>query len=147
MNKRVYIAGPITGRDKREYLEHFRKAEELLKADGYKVVNPTRTLPGRWPWLFRLMGYRLTLLYDLWLLMHCDHIYKLTGWKESKGANVESCVAYHFGQFTLPPNIRDGYDKKIAKHMEKWRQRGLPSPTDTLSRKKNLNEHSKTPSL
>lgn len=144
---KVYLSGPVTGIDRDECIERFRKAEELLEADGFKVVNPMRTMMGRWPWLYKLVGYRLTLLYDLWLLMGCDRIYKMPGWKESKGANVESCVAFHFGAYTLPVKMREDYDKRISKHMEKWRQRGLPSPTDTLSRKKNLNEHSKTPSL
>lgn len=132
---KVYISGQVTGIDRDECVERFRKAEELLEADGFKVVNPMRTMMGRWPWLYKLVGYRLTLLYDLWLLMGCDRIYKMPGWKDSKGANVESCVAFHFGAYTLPVKMREDYDKRISKHMDKWRKRNLPTPVDTLSKK------------
>ena len=115
--KRVYISGQMTGIPREEYLARFAKAEELLKQEGYAVVNPARLLPSRWPWLYRLMGYRLTLLYDLWRLSHCDLIYKIPGWKESHGANIESCWAFHMGIYLLPLNMRDKIDKKVAKHM------------------------------
>ena len=117
MSKRVYISGQMSELPRKEYLARFAKAEELLKQEGYAVVNPARLLPSRWPWLYRLMGYRLTLLYDLWRLSHCDLIYKIPGWKESHGANIESCWAFHMGIYLLPLNMRDKIDKKVAKHM------------------------------
>ena len=106
-------------------MEQFAKAEELLRQQDYKVVNPTRLLPCRWRWVYRALGYRVTLLYDLWKLSHCDLIYKMPGWKESHGANIESCWAYHTGIYTVPPKIREAVDKKLAKHMEKWSKRNL----------------------
>ena len=66
--KRVYISGQMSGLPREEYLARFEKAEELLRGEGYDVVNPAKLLPSRWPWLYRLMGYKLTLMYDLWKL-------------------------------------------------------------------------------
>ena len=119
--KRVYISGGMTGIPREQYIELFRRAEESLRAQGYrKIVNPIRVWACRWPWLYRIVGYRLTLLYDLWLLMRCDHIYKLPGWRDSKGANIESCVAYHFKIWPVPQSDIKKLDKQLAKLMEKW---------------------------
>ena len=119
--KRVYISGGMTGIPREQYIELFRRAEESLRAQGYhKIVNPIRVWACRWPWLYRIVGYRLTLLYDLWLLMRCDLIYKLPGWRDSKGANIESCVAYHFKIWPVPQSDIKKLDKQLAKLMEKW---------------------------
>ena len=120
-DKRIYISGPMSGFEREQYIELFRRAEESLRAQGYrKIVNPIRVWACRWPWLYKIIGYRLTLLYDLWLLMRCDQIYKLPGWRDSKGANIESCVAYHFKIWPVPQSDIKKLDKQLAKLMEKW---------------------------
>ena len=120
-NARVYISGPMSNLTREQYLELFRRAEQSLRAQGYrKIVNPIRVWACRWPWLYRLVGYRLTLLYDLWLLMRCDQIYKLPGWRDSKGANIESCVAFHFKIWPIPESQTKNLDKRLAKLIEKW---------------------------
>ena len=102
-----------------QYLELFKRAEQSLRSQGYrKIVNPIRVWACRWPLLYKIVGYRLTLLYDLWLLMRCDQIYKLPGWRDSKGANIESCVAYHFKIWPVPENQTK--NKRLAKLMDKW---------------------------
>lgn len=93
--KKVYLSGPISGLDREEYLARFAYAEKLLRADGYDVVNPCRLLPCRWPWVYRLIGYNLTLLYDLWHLKKCDYILMLPGWGQSLGAVIEDDVAVY----------------------------------------------------
>lgn len=119
--KKVYISGPMSNLTREHYMELFRRAEQSLRAQGYtKVVNPIRVWACRWPWLYRIVGYRLTLLYDLLLLMHCDLIYKIPGWQESRGANIESCVAYHFKIWPVPQSVIGRLDKRLAKLMEKW---------------------------
>lgn len=115
--KRVYISGQMSGLPREEYIARFAKAEELLRQEGFDVMNPTRLLPCRWSWLYRLMGYRLTLMYDLWRLSKCDLIYKMPGWKESHGANIESCWAFHTGIFNVPLKLRERLDKKMAKYI------------------------------
>lgn len=133
INARVYISGPMSGVDRKLYLEMFKRAEQSLRSKGYtKIVNPIRVWACRWPWLYRLVGYRLTLLYDLWLLMRCDQIYKLPGWRDSKGANIESCVAYHFKIWPVSDSLTKNLDKRLAKLKEKWGTRNVVFviPTD-----------------
>ena len=125
-NARVYISGPMSGLDRELYLKMFRRAEQSLCSHGYtRVVNPIRVWACRWPWLYRIVGYRLTLLYDLWLLMRCDQIYKLPGWRDSKGANIESCVAFHFKIWPVPDSQTKKLDKRLAKLIEKWNNKEL----------------------
>ena len=125
-NARVYISGPMSNLSREQYLELFKRAEQSLRSQGYtRVVNPIRVWACRWPWLYRIVGYRLTLLYDLWLLMRCDQIYKLPGWRDSKGANIESCVAFHFKIWPIPESQTKKLDKRLAKLVEKWNNKEL----------------------
>jgi len=95
---RVYISGPISGLEKLEYVYNFAEAEAWLHGQGYhRTVNPTRVWACRWAWLYRIVGYRLTLLYDLWLLSRCQYIYQLPGSNKSRGARLESRYATEFG--------------------------------------------------
>lgn len=96
-------------------MKYFAEAERLLSKEGFKVVNPTRFFICRYIWVYRLLGYRLTLLYDLWRLMRCDMIYKLPGWQQSRGANIESCVAYHMKVWPVAKNVIERTDKRIEK--------------------------------
>ena len=105
MKRRIYISGPMTGIEPREYRRRFREAETILRRHGYGCINPCRVWPCRFPWLYRLMnallGRRLTyaviLAYDLILLMtRADGIAMLPGWQSSRGAQIENYVAMHF---------------------------------------------------
>ena len=115
MSKRVYISGQMSGLPREEYLARFDKAESLLRQEGFAVVNPARLLPSRWPWLYRIMGYRLTLLYDLALMFTCDRIYLIPGWRDSHGACIESFTAFHLRIRRLPSPLKDGIDKLMEK--------------------------------
>ena len=135
-NAKVYISGPMTdpktGRVTDENIMAFVRAYALLKKEKYqKIVSPTRVCVCRWPWMYRLLerivgvetAYRLVLLYDIILLMQCDMIYKIPGWKESRGAQIESCIAYHFNLWVLPTKQRENIDRKLAKAMENWKNK------------------------
>lgn len=114
ITERIYISGPMTGLTREQYAERFRLAEAMLRRNGYtKIINPIRVWSCRFRWLFRIVGYRLTLLYDLFQLTRCQRIYKMPGWRKSRGAQIESCVAYHFGQYTLTKPLRDIIDAAI----------------------------------
>ena len=120
MKKKVYISGKISGIPREQYMKMFGIAEQILRERGYKVVNPTRFFLSRhYQRLCRLIGhknaYDLTLLYDLWRLMHCDLIYKIPGWKQSRGANIESCVAYHFKVRTMLKDAVQKIDNRLEK--------------------------------
>jgi hypothetical protein len=94
--ERIYISGAISGIEREVYMAKFAEAERVLRSKGYEVCNPTLLLPSRCLWVYRMMGYRLTLLYDLWHLFHCDGIVMLTGWTRSKGARLELATAKIF---------------------------------------------------
>lgn len=93
--KRIYISGPMSGLPREEYLRNFREAEKELRDKGFiDIVNPIRVWACRWPWLYRIVGYRLTLWYDILLLKGCNTIYLLDGWEKSAGARKEYKVAW-----------------------------------------------------
>ena len=118
--RRIYLSGGMSGVERADYVRRFGEAERIIHRHGYGVINPCNVWACRWPWLYRIVGYRLTLLYDLWLLTRCDLIYKIPGWQQSRGANIESCVAYHFKIWPVPKQDIAKLDKKLAKLQEKW---------------------------
>ena len=61
MIRKVYLSGGMTGRTRAAYVKEFGDAEKYLRGLGFKVKNPARFPMARWPWLFSLLGYKLTL--------------------------------------------------------------------------------------
>ena len=120
MKRRIYISGPMTGIEPREYRRRFREAETILRRHGYGCINPCRVWPCRFPWLYLLMnallGKRLTyaviLAYDLILLMtRADGIAMLPGWQASRGAQIENYTARHFPMM--------GISRQVAEEIER----------------------------
>ena len=120
MKRRIYISGPMTGIEPREYRRRFREAETILRRHGYGCINPCRVWPCRFPWLYRLMnallGKRLTyaviLAYDLILLMtRADGIAMLPGWEQSRGAQIENYVSQHFWMQGISKAVTEEIDK------------------------------------
>lgn len=95
--KTIYISGAMTGRQPEEIAQEFGCAERRLRKAGYKVINPARLPMARWPWLYRLMGYKLTLLVDLVLIARCAAIAELGSASQSRGAQVELAWARAIG--------------------------------------------------
>lgn len=95
--KRIYISGAISGLPRNEYIKCFADAEDKLVKRGYKVCNPTKLLPSKHLWVYHIIGYKLTLLYDIWHLLNCDGICMIDGWQWSKGARLEKNIADVFG--------------------------------------------------
>ena len=83
MQKKVYIAGKITGDP--NYREKFAKAEAELKAQGYLVMNPA-ILPEGFEWE-EYMDITVA------MLRACGTIVMLPGWRNSKGAKCEYVIA------------------------------------------------------
>ena len=83
--------------------EHFWRVRFSIKADwlrtfGHEVVNPADTVIARHPWLYRIVGYRLTLWYDLLMLRRCTHICMVgNDWQQSRGARLERMKAREWG--------------------------------------------------
>lgn len=92
----IYISGPISGIKREEYMWRFREVQTILEGEGLRVCNPTRLAPCRFPWLYKLLGYRWTLAYDMWHLSHCTHIIMLDGWEWSRGARLERMKAHEW---------------------------------------------------
>ena len=40
--RKIYLSGPITGLDAKEYHAKFERAESFYKEIGFEVVNPVR---------------------------------------------------------------------------------------------------------
>ena len=130
---KIYISGPIsdpqTGEPSEVNIHAFRIAEQMLRKAGYnRIVNPVKVWACRYSWLYRMIervfgketAYMLVLFYDLWLLLRCTNVYKIPGWKQSRGANIESCLAYWFKIWPVPQKTMNKIDKKLAKYMEKY---------------------------
>ena len=88
---KVYLSGPITGRDEKEYKKDFNSAELWLTGLGYDVINPVSygiIEGGEWADYMRR---------DIKLLCDCDCLYLLDGWTKSKGSCLEYCIAFQLG--------------------------------------------------
>ena len=120
MKRRIYISGPMTGIEPREYRRRFREAEAILRRHGFGCINPCRVWPCRWPWIYKAMefclghskAYALILAYDLLLLMtRADGIAMLPGWQASRGAQVENFVSQHFWMQGISKAVTEEIDK------------------------------------
>lgn len=86
---KTYISGAITGTT--DYMERFERAEQLLKAQGREVVNPTK-LPHNHD-----KTWESYMREDIKALMDCDAIYLLRRWSPSRGAWIEFKLATELG--------------------------------------------------
>lgn len=119
--KICYLSGKISGLGRETYLARFAHAEEILKREGFAVINPTKFAPCRWPWLYNILGYELTLLYDLWhLWRRADCIFLIPGWQDSQGTRIESFTAHVLGIYQLPHGKKDELEKEMKEWMEKY---------------------------
>lgn len=84
--KKIYIAGPMTGRVNLNF-PAFHAAAAQLRAEGYSVANPAEfQQPDDATWEFYMRK-------DISELVKCDAIYMLQGWIGSRGANLEHTIA------------------------------------------------------
>lgn len=90
---RTYISGPMTGIPEFNFPAFHTKAYELRK-QGIEVVNPAEHEedPNK-EWSDYLRK-------DIRLLMDCDAIHMLPGWRKSRGARLEHYIAVELG-FTV----------------------------------------------
>ena len=92
--KRVYLSGRMSGVPLVIWRWGFSIVKDTLERHGYDVINPADTLIARHPLLYRIVGYRLTLWYDLRLLRRCANIYMVgNDWHLSRGARLERMKA------------------------------------------------------
>lgn len=88
----------MSGLSEEEFNRHFRKAEFDLWCKGYTIVNPCAFTA-----MFDRVGvgYAEALMFDLSVVSHCDAVYMLSNWEESKGAAVEKAFAEALGKEVL----------------------------------------------
>lgn len=83
--RKVYISGPITGKEEQESRQAFAEAEALLQSMGYRTIDP-------WD-IADIVGtditHRQAMEIDLAILRTCDAIYMLKGWQDSDGCRKE----------------------------------------------------------
>jgi hypothetical protein len=81
---RIYISGPI--KDNIDYEEDFEQAKATLIMQGWHPVSPADLRSDHW-------SYGDYMRADILLLLTCESIYMLSGWKNSNGARLEYEIA------------------------------------------------------
>ena len=88
---KIYISGKISGTDLTETRKRFAAAANATKRLGYEPVNPLEN------GLSEHDSWEAHMLKDIADLLHCNAIYMLQGWKDSKGARIEHYIATEIG--------------------------------------------------
>jgi hypothetical protein len=87
----VYIAGPMTGHPQHNY-PAFAYVATVLRAKGVDARSPheidSGSMDRTWDWYMREA---------LQMMLGCDEVVLLPGWRESKGATLEVHVAEALG--------------------------------------------------
>lgn len=91
MTKCIYLSGPMTGIPYKNF-PSFISATKALREAGYRVVSPheLETRDERRTW-------KDCMKRDIKAQMDCTAIATLSGWKNSKGANVEVSIGKSLG--------------------------------------------------
>lgn len=85
--KKIYLSGKITGLPINEVIAKFRAAEKKLQQLGYEPVSPLNNgLPFESEWAEHVGK-------DISLLLRSDAVYLLPDYNDSRGSQIELCVA------------------------------------------------------
>ena len=85
----AYLAGPVTGRPRRN-LWAFLAYQEYLERQGRQVVNPLHLVRPTASWLGAMVRC-------LWHVTLCDELWLLPEWERSRGARLELRYARALG--------------------------------------------------
>lgn len=85
----VYLAGPVTGRPRRNEAA-FAQAQHLAERAGFVTCNPLFIVPPSASWLGAMLRC-------LWHLTLCDAVHLLPEWEQSRGARLERAWAQILG--------------------------------------------------
>jgi len=85
----LYIAGPMSGRAGLNF-KAFNRAERVLTAAGFEVLNPTRQQEGLTQEKYRELG-----VIDV---LNSEGVAVLDGYEDSRGARLETYVANDTGR-------------------------------------------------
>ena len=114
--KKIYISGPITGLDYKKAKDNFEDAEKRITEQGHMAVNPMRLLPEG-------LAYESYMRADIMALMTCDSIYMLEGFRKSRGALAELCVARVIRLEVLYEEERQTEPKKMKTMINEFMER------------------------
>lgn len=89
---KIYISGPISGQAPTETNRAFDDAERLIAEAGHTPVSPLRN--GQPPH----STYEQHLAADFAMLLGCDAILLLYGWRGSRGCRMEYSIASNMGK-------------------------------------------------
>lgn len=103
---RIYVSGPITGHEQ-ECRPRFSEAAAALERAGHEAVNPCAVCP---PDTARADAMRR----DIRLLLDCDGVALLEGWRESDGASLEYLIAEAIGIEAKPLDRWTGGGPDVA---------------------------------
>lgn len=88
----IYISGPISGAPIDQRRREFEAAERQIEAAGHTPVSPLRNgLPPH-------STYEQHLVADFAMLLGCDAILLLYGWRGSRGCRIEHSIASNMGK-------------------------------------------------
>lgn len=90
MNRRVYVAGKVTGLPKEQVKTKFNQITSKLNGLGYQVVNPVAITNDVPSWDDALRN-------DIKKMLECDELHMLPDWQESRGAQLERDIAIRLG--------------------------------------------------
>nr|DAQ61474.1 MAG TPA: protein of unknown function (DUF4406) [Caudoviricetes sp.] len=88
---KIYISGKISGTDLIETRKRFAAVAKAMKRIGVEPVNPLEN------GLSEHDTWEAHIIKDIADLLHCNAIYMLQGWQESKGARIEHYIATEIG--------------------------------------------------
>lgn len=101
---RIYISGPISGKDPEETREAFGRVADLIRETGNVPVNP-REING---WALSWGAY-MQIGFDVIRSGEIDLVYMLRGWEESHGACLERYFAMLQG---IPVTYQSAEDRE-----------------------------------
>lgn len=96
MKRVIYISGPMEGVENHNE-SAFERAERMLHAFGYDVVNPHKILCDESYMITKEPTRQDYYRKDIRALTHCTDIMMLNGWSRSHGAQLERQIAYEMG--------------------------------------------------
>ena len=92
LNKKVYIAGPVSGLPGSVSAARFARAERELRDLGYQhIINPRSMFEGTG------LAWDDVMAQCLGLIRAADLVILLPGWQSSRGATMELGAAYALG--------------------------------------------------
>lgn len=115
---KIYISGPITGRDMAAVEMAFKEAEQKILDRGHVPVNPftlSQQMPEDSTWIEYMRN-------DIPMLVHCDAILLLPGWIYSSGAKLEYEIATGMHMLIYDQTVKIPFTAERKRERRKYGQ-------------------------